>query len=234
MPQPDLSPIAVPHISPPTTPSTSAAPAAPDVRTLSLAQLHRLAGRGSRRAQAELERRMRAAAADEPAAPRSAPQPPQRVPPPSTPSVPGLASRPLREPVVPAAAPAAAPGSAALVDSWQLIERQQLERARADGPPRLVGRVLMGWGVLLGLGGVALLARSGSAYYLLSGAACAAVGALLMRVSRWAAPLHGVLIVLMLAWAWRGGSGVQALLQAAPLWIAAAWIAVPAVREPLR
>ena len=97
-----------------------------------------------------------------------------------------------------------------------------------------MGLVLIAWGVLLGLGGVALLARSGSAYYLLSGAACAAVGALLMRVSRWAAPLHGVLIVLMLAWAWRGGSGVQALLQAAPLWIAAAWIAVPAVREPLR
>lgn len=123
---------------------------------------------------------------------------------------------------------------AALVDQWALIERQQIERSRADGPPRLVGLVLIAWGVLLGLGGLALLARSGSPYYLLCGLAAAAVGALLMRLSRWAAPLHGVLIVLMLAWAWRSGNGVQALLQAAPLWLAAAWIAVPAVREPLR
>ncbi|HOV18516.1 MAG: hypothetical protein U1F38_09690 [Ottowia sp.] len=214
----------------PQTPSSPApAPAAPDVRRLSLTQLHRLAGQGSRRAHAELERRMRAAGAPAPAAPRPAPQPAR----PAMPAPPAQALRP-RQDVLPAADGPMAADRAALVDQWALIERQQIERSRADGPPRLVGLVLIAWGVLLGLGGLALLARSGSAYYLLCGLAAAAVGALLMRLSRWAAPLHGVLIVLMLAWAWRSGNGVQALLQAAPLWLAAAWFAVPAVREPLR
>jgi len=199
------------------------------VRRLSLTQLHRLAGQGSRRAHAELERRMRAAGAPAPAASLPAPQPAR----PAMPAPPAQALRP-RQDVLPAADGPMAADRAALVDQWALIERQQIERSRADGPPRLVGLVLIAWGVLLGLGGLALLARSGSAYYLLCGLAAAAVGALLMRLSRWAAPLHGVLIVLMLAWAWRSGNGVQALLQAAPLWLAAAWFAVPAVREPLR
>jgi hypothetical protein len=51
-----LPPTAVTSTAPP---ERSAPPTAPDVRTLSLAQLHRLAEGGSRRARAELERRMR-------------------------------------------------------------------------------------------------------------------------------------------------------------------------------
>ena len=164
---------------------------------------------------------MQAPAVPIPEARHSAPPRPDSAP------VPAKPPRPERT-------PAAQADPAALLDSWQLAERQQLEHSRADGPPRLVGLVLIAWGVLLGLGGLALLARNGNAYYLLCGVAVAAVGALLMRVSRWAVPLHGVLIAVLLAWAWRAGGGLQVLLQAAPLWIPAAWIAVPAVREPLR
>ena len=84
------------------------------------------------------------------------------------------------------------------------------------------------------LGGLALLARGGGAYYLLGGLACAGVGALLMRCSRWALALQALAVLAALAWAWRGGSVLLAVLQAAPLWLAALWAAVPAVREPLR
>ena len=197
------------------------APSAPDVRRFSLAQLHRLAEGGSRRARAELERRLRepgpAAAAPAPRAPSVAA------------AVPGNA-RPAPAPI----AAAAADGHDARIDSWALMERQQLEAARQDGPPRLVGLVLIAWGVLLGLGGLALLARGGGAYYLLCGGACAGVGVLLMRCSRWALALQALALLLALAWAWRGGSVLLAVLQAAPLWLAALWAAVPAVREPLR
>lgn len=174
------------------------------MRTLSLVQLHRLAEGGSRRARAELERRMRE---------------------------PG----PAAAGAVPRAPSVAAPdGGDARIDSWVLIERQQLERARQDGPPRLMGLALIAWGALLGLGGLALLARGGGAYYLLCGLACAGVGALLMRCSRWALALQALAVLLALAWAWRGAGVVLAVLQAAPVWIAALWAAVPAVREPLR
>ena len=215
MPRPDL--FAASDVTTPPNPAAHA----PDVRTLSLSQLHRLAGQGSRRAHAELERRMQASTTSTREARRSASPRHDSAPTPA-------------KPPPPERTPAAQADPAALLDSWQLIERQHLERSRADGPPRLVGLVLIAWGVLLGLGGLALLARNGNAYYLLCGVAVAAVGALLMRVSRWAVPLHGVLIAVLLAWAWRAGGGLQVLLQAAPLWIPAAWIAVPAVREPLR
>jgi hypothetical protein len=113
-----------------------------------------------------------------------------------------------------------------------LIERQQLERARQDGPPRLVGLVLLAWGALLGLGGLALLARRRR---------------LLPAVRpglRWSGRLADALQplgdgaagagrLLALAWAWRGAGMVLAVLQAAPVWLAALWAAVPAVREPL-
>ncbi|MEZ5607588.1 MAG: hypothetical protein R3E52_10770 [Burkholderiaceae bacterium] len=199
-------------------PASSAPRSTPDVRTLNLVQLQRLAEAGSRRARAELERRMRAAAVPE--------SPGAAAPPaPSATTV----HRPPRG--VPAAA---APPHDARIDPWVLIERQQLERARQDGPPRLVGLVLIAWGVLLGLGGLALLGRGGGAYYLLCGLACAGVGALLMRCSRWALGLQAVAVLLALAWAWRSGGVLLAVLQAAPLWMAGLWLAAPAVREPLR
>ena len=114
---------------------------------------------------------------------------------------------------------------------------EKLARARAGGPPRLVGLVLLAWGALLLLGGLVMLGRGGVAlYYLCCGLGAAAVGALLMRRSRWAMALHGALLLLALGWAWAGAarhSLLLALIQAAPLLIPAAWMAVRSVREPL-
>lgn len=220
-----------------TPPAPSPSSAALDVRTLNLVQLQRLADGGSRRARAELERRMRAADAPEtPGAPLS-----QAAATPSAAAVHASVS-PVRDPTLPRAGTApvvpdadvAAASHDARIDPWMLIERQQLERSRQDGPPRLVGLVLIAWGALLGLGGLALLARGGGAYYLLGGLACAGVGALLMRCSRWALVWQAAVVLLALVWAWRSGGVLLAVLQAAPLWIAALWAAVPAVREPLR
>lgn len=74
-------------------------------------------------------------------------------------------------------------------------------------------------------GNITTLGRVGSA----------AVGWLLMQCSRWAMVLHGVLLLAALAWAWQiaKGSLGLAVVQAAPVWIAALWLAVRAVREPL-
>ena len=66
-------------------PSSSSAKSSVDVRTLSLVQLQKLAERGSRRAKAELEGRMRAAVPAQPpmaAAPVAAPVAPAPRPPP--------------------------------------------------------------------------------------------------------------------------------------------------------
>ena len=80
-----------------------------------------------------------------------------------------------------------------------------------------------------------MLGRGGGAYYLFCAVGSAAVGWLLMQSSRWAMALHGLLLLLALAWAWRanGGSLAMAVVQAAPLWIPALWMAVRPVREPL-
>ena len=186
---------------------------------MGLVQLHKLAGQGSRRARAEIERRLHVA-------PGPDGSPPPQAPRTDAPTMTPLAPRaPL--PADGAAAPAVPP-----IDAWQGIERHAQQASRAAGPPRLLGLVLTAWGVLLALGGLALLARTGSAYYLGCGLACAGVGALLWRQSRWAIAAHGVAVLIALAWAWRSGVAL-ALVQAAPLWIAALWLAVPAVREPL-
>ena len=242
-------------------------PASPrlDVRVLSLAQLHQLAERGSRRARAELQRRLRATAAEprpraaaEPSpatasavwrqppaegrrgAPAGAEPPPGGDRPPAprpapTPAVHAVdaapGSRPARPPLA-GAGPAASPEL--LAAQLQLIAEQQ--RARGDGPPRLVGLVLIAWGVLLALAGLLLLARGGGAYYLACGLGSAAVGWLLMRCSRWALALHAALLALALAWAWAGAAQRSlplALLQAAPLGVAALWVALRQVREAL-
>ncbi|OJV55137.1 MAG: hypothetical protein BGO36_16760 [Burkholderiales bacterium 68-10] len=224
-----------------------------DVRTMNLAQLQRLAERGSRRARAELEARMRAPderpAPAEPVAPALAPV----AAPPAWPAAAQIPTLTVRVDPVPAGAtagaatanpPAPTPAPAAiavpheaLARQLQLIARQDEARARAGGPPRLVGLVLLAWGALLLLGGLVMLGRGGVAlYYLCCGLGAAAVGALLMRRSRWAMALHGALLLLALGWAWAGAarhSLLLALIQAAPLLIPAAWMAVRAVREPL-
>ena len=213
------------------TPNTSrnpgrnaAAPLSPDVRKLGLVQLKGLADGGSRRARAELDRRMRAADARQTPPLASAVEPP-----------PSAVDHGVPSPVaLPAADDSAAVRRDARIEQWALIERQELQRSREDGPPRLVGLVLIIWGALLGLGGLLMLARGGGTYYLLSGVAAAGVGVLLMRCSRWALRLHAVTVLLALVWAWLSAGALTALLQAAPLWIAALWAAVPAVREPLR
>ena len=123
----------------------------------------------------------------------------------------------------------------ALVQQLELIARQDGARSRADGPPRLVGMVLIAWGVMMLLGGLIMLSRGGGLHYLFCGVGSGAVGWLLMQCSRWAMVLHGVLLLAALAWAWQiaKGSLGLAVVQAAPVWIAALWLAVRAVREPL-
>jgi len=177
-----------------------------DVRRLSLAQLQKMAEQGSRRARAELEGRMRAAGATPPAPAPAAPPP--------------------------VAAPQPRPDLSAQIE---LLALQDSQRARADGPPRLVGMVLIAWSALILLGALAMLAHGGGPYYLFCALGAAAVGGLLMRRSRWALALHGALLLVALGWAWRGAGGslVTVLVQAAPLLVPAAWMAVRPVREPL-
>lgn len=215
--------------------SLLASPPRVDPRSLSLAQLHRLAERGSRRARAELEKRLRAQAAlstPEGQLPQS-PVSRAGLPAASSPSEPPAAFAALSPKSAPATATPEADSTQALIHQLQLVEKQEQDRARADGPPRLVGLVLSAWGAMVGLGGLMMLSRGGGGYYLLCGVACAAVGALLMRRSRWAFAVHGVLALLALGWAWRGGSALLALVQSAPVVLAALWMALPAVREPL-
>jgi hypothetical protein len=231
-------------------PPSSSAKNRIDVRTLSLVQLQLLAERGSRRAKAELEGRMRAAAVGGQPAPPAPLPPPAVAPRPPTGPVPTLTERAMSQPVPAAAQPrqpaaaatidgAANPGATphdALAQQLALIARQDEARARADGPPRLVGVVLIAWGVLLLLGALIMLSHSGGAYYLVCGLGVAAVGGLLLRCSRWALVLHGALVLLALAWAWQlsAGSLGMALVQAAPLWIAALWMLARPLREPLQ
>ena len=219
-------------------PSSSSAKSSVDVRTLSLVQLQKLAERGSRRAKAELEGRMRAAVPAQPpmaAAPVAGPVAPAPRPP-SGP-IPTLTERAPAVPLTAAPPETEAPPQPhdALVQQLELIARQDEARSRADGPPRLVGMVLIAWGVMMLLGGLIMLSRGGGLYYLFCGVGSAAVGWLLMQCSRWAMVLHGVLLLAALAWAWQiaKGSLGLAVVQAAPVWIAALWLAVRAVREPL-
>lgn len=232
----------------------SSAPATPhqpsiDVRTLSLAQLQKLAERGSRRARAELDSRLRA-----PQAP-AAPSAPAVAPPVAPARAPGVhAAAP-----VPAPAPVAAPGPVpqprqrrapapqpagnatpesdaapdALTEKLQLIARQDEARTRLDGPPRLVGLVLMGCGLLFVLIGLIAL-RHGGLYYGFCGLAFGAVGWLLLQRSRWAMAAHGALLAVALGWAWASQRSLaMALVQAGPLLVAALWMAVGRVREGL-
>lgn len=247
-----------------------------DVRTLSLTQLQKLAERGSRRAKAELEGRMRAsgaataAASPAPAqapalASTSAPTPapvrtrataaaPVPPSPPAAPLAPAVAARqrlqaipvlteraatpaPAQPPATASGAPApeAAPAQAVL-EQLELIVRQEHARSRVDGPPRLVGIALLAWGALMGLGGLVTLSSGGGLYYFFCGLSSAAVGWLLLRCSRWALALHGLLLLLALGWAWRGhaaGNLMMTFIQAAPLLIPALWMLATPVREPL-
>ncbi|MDR2990825.1 MAG: hypothetical protein LBU72_02630 [Burkholderiaceae bacterium] len=223
-----------------------------DARELSLAQLHRLAVRGSRRARAELERRMAALDAQDHSEPRSDTTPgPADVAAAPVPQLTSAAS--LQEMAGLAATLRATSGAAGMtfpgnreappqdVQEAQILRLQALAqqdeaRQRAQGPPELVGMALMAWGALVLLGGLALLTRKGGLYYTLFGLACMVIGWLLLRCKRAAIWVHVACVVTALPWAWFGYPGntvATALLQSAPIWIAALWIAVPAVREPL-
>jgi glucose dehydrogenase len=81
-----------------------------------------------------------------------------------------------------------------------------------------------------------LLTRKGGLYYVVFGLACAGVGGLLLRCKRSAIWVHAVCVAAALLWAWRGYAGntfVTALIQSAPVWVPALWLAVPSVRDPL-
>ena len=263
-------------------------PASPriDVRSLSVSQLQQLSARGSRRARAELEGRMRASepprlatpdpaphatrpapvqgtslptAGSQGARPLSALSPATRVPPANPPT---LTERASLNGLTPVATPPAAPtparvasgplqgaaipprgagdeGHAAVLDEalqmrMALIARQEGSGARTSGPPRLLGMVLIAWAALLVFGGLVSLRHGSGVYYLFCGASAAAVGWLLMGCKRWAMPVHGVLVLIALGWAWRSqGSLGVALVQSAALWMPALWMTIRPVREGL-
>jgi hypothetical protein len=213
-----------------------------DVRGLSLAQLQKLAMRGSQRARAELESRMAAADAARhgaPAAPIQRPAPATRLPPARVPpaAIPTLTVRAAvaSDNTQTSAAPGLRLPSQSVVEQLELLASRDAQRDRADVPPRLIGMMLIVWGALVLLAALVMLARGGGFYYLFCALGVAAVGWLLTRRSRWAMALHGALLLAALAWAWRGahGSLATALVQAAPLLAPAAWMAMPSVREPL-
>ncbi|WP_448254991.1 hypothetical protein [Ottowia oryzae] len=270
-------------------------PASPriDVRSLSVSQLQQLSARGSRRARAELEGRMRAGepagpatrapaprapapvahatrpgpvpgttlppAAEQGARPLAALSPATRVPPANPPtlteraSLNGLTPVPTPPPAPTPARVASGPlqgaaipprgagdeGHAAVLDEalqmrMALIARQEGSGARTSGPPRLLGMALIAWAALLVFGGLVSLRHGSGVYYLFCGASAAAVGWLLMRCKRWAMPVHGVLVLIALGWAWRSqGSLGVALVQSAALWMPALWMTIRPVREGL-
>lgn len=194
---------------------------------MNLAQLQRLAERGSRRARLELDARMHAVDALPVPSPMPTPAPTKAQPHGAT-VLPGA-----RTP----AAPEAPVAGEALARQLHAIAQQDQARARADGPPRLVGLVLLAWGALLLLGGLLMVGRGGGLYYLFCGLGAALVGWLLMQRSRWAMVMHVGLLLLALGWAWAGAARHHPLLtlvQAAPLLIPALWMVLRQVREPLR
>lgn len=196
-----------------------------DVRTLNVVQLRKLAERGSRRAKAELEGRMRAAAS---AVLPEPPEPP--VPRPAAATAPPAPAR-----ADPPAAGAQAVPSEALLQQLELIAGQNERGVGLDGPPRLVGMALIGWAVLMMLGALLALGHGGGVYYVVCAVGLAAVGGLLLRCSRWALFLHGALALLALGWAWRGAGGglVVGVVQAAPVLLPGLWMAARQVREVL-
>ena len=203
-----------------------------DVRTLSLTQLQKLAEQGSRRARAELESRMGTAAPG----PRPSARPHRADVPKPAPAPRAAAGAAPPMPVPGLAVPAPSSDSDALLERLRMLAQHDDAQQRTDGPPRLVGMVLIGWGVLLLFGGLVLLSRGGGVYYAVCGLASVGVGWLLMRCSVWALYLHPALVLVALLWAWRGGargSLFMALVQAAPLIIPALWLAARPVREPL-
>lgn len=261
-----------------------------DVRSPTLVQLKKLTDKGSRRAKAELERRMRAMSAGAPADPppasaRSAAAPPlsaarpfesssgftpatdfaamlaqptrpadlplpARTAPAASPAAspfaaPAAPPRPPAEPPRPHAAAAAGASAAAnhpsdeLAEKLRLLARQEDARQRSEDPPRLVGMALMAWGGMLFLGGLVVLLSSQhrglGGYYLLGGALCAFVGRLLWQNNRLAIVVHATAALFMfaLSFMWRKDGMLSTFMQSAPVWAAACWLAVPAVRDPL-
>jgi len=215
-----------------------------EVRKLSLTQLHRLTVRGSRRARAELEHRMAAADTHDRSVPRSdAEVSSSRV----AHRLVAPTSKLMRVVSLNAASSARSmtfPGNHetppspqdAQILRLQALAQQDEARQRAQGPPGLMGMALMVWSALLLFGGLVLLTHKGSLYYILFGLACAVIGWLLLRCKRIAIWGHVACAVVALLWAWRGYAGstfVTALIQSAPIWVSALWIALPSVREPL-
>lgn len=123
-----------------------------------------------------------------------------------------------------------------MIDQLEMIARHDNERAQQDGPPRLVGMVMIAWAALILFGAMAtLLYGRGGLYYLYCALGCGAVGWLLMQCSRWALWVHGALLLIAAAWAWSSakGNSMEAMTQVAFLLIPALWMVAPPVRQPL-
>jgi hypothetical protein len=106
----------------------------------------------------------------------------------------------------------------------------------SSGAPGLMGIVLIIWGTMFLLIGMAMFTRKGALYYILCGLACAGIGWLLLRCKQIAIWAHVACMVLAVSWAWfgyAGGTLGTAVFQSAPIWVSALWIALPSVRERL-
>lgn len=188
---------------------------------LSLVELHRRARSGDLRARAELDRLLGLTGNTRRRAPRTMPG-----------GLPDTGAGPV---AADTAAPSAVPDHARQqAEQLELIARLAEDGGRSGDLPRLIGLIVIAWGVLLAFSGLVLLVDGGSAFYLYCGFACIAVGVLLMRCSWWAAYVHGALLLPALVWAWHGSGVTMAALQSAPLLIPALWLALPAVRRGLR
>lgn len=216
------------------------------MRQLSVVQLQALAGRGSRRAQAELEARMAEpppAAVPRDAAPVRAPPagdrpattPGQLAPPMPMPAHLSRLAQAPAEAMVGASHGAGATEEDPRVRQLQMLAQQDSAATRFRDLPQLIGLLLLVWGALMLFGGLVMLTHTGGSYYAVLSLGTLAVGWLLWKNSAWAMYLQPVLVLVALGWSWQAGghSVFSMLVQSAPVWIPACWLPVPQVREPL-
>ena len=124
-----------------------------------------------------------------------------------------------------------------LAERLAAITRQESAQTRADDVPRLVGLILLIWGVVVTLGGLVMLAKGRGPYVFASGLAMGGVGWLLFKLRRLALPAHAVALLAALGWAWSAANSASLLevfIQSAPVLIPAFWMLAPQVRDPLQ
>ncbi|MDR2127673.1 MAG: hypothetical protein LBP52_01205 [Burkholderiaceae bacterium] len=130
--------------------------------------------------------------------------------------------------------PPADPVADPRVQSYEMLAQHDTAETRYAALPRLIGMVIIAWGVVMLIGGLIFLAKKGGAYYPVMGAATIVVGWQLWRHSFWAMYAQPLVLVLAFGWGWyASGKGGDALFQSAPFLLPATWMFFGAVRERL-